>query len=278
MSSSRRRRALGFLRRFGRVAWDCGVTGLAAMLAYNILLGIVPLSLLGLFIAGHVLSSASLMHSVERDLQYIFPNTTQHTLDSLLNKVSHSTTSTGVLALIASLWLASSFWGGLDTSFSRIYGCNSRPWIAQKRFGIAMVGVVLLFMAATVSVPVAQSLLKAGASDLPFDLRHVDDLVYAASVVAGLVTLFGCLSLIYWRVPNLEIPWHGVWPGALFATVVIGAIDVAFPVYLTSISTIDQLGTTLVFVVIVLGWFYVLALTILAGGVVNSLALTARSS
>ena len=87
MSLSRPRRALGFLRRFGRVAWDCGVTGLAAMLAYNILLGIVPLSLLGLFIAGHVLSSASLMHSVERDLAYVFPGTTQHTLDSLLNKV-----------------------------------------------------------------------------------------------------------------------------------------------------------------------------------------------
>ena len=138
--------------------------------------------------------------------------------------------------------------------------------------------VVLLFMAATVSEPIAQSLLKAGASDLPFDLRHVNDLVYALSIAGGLAVLFGCLALIYWRVPNREIPWHGVWPGALFTTVVIGVIDVAFPVYLTSISTIDQLGTTLVFVVIVLGWFYVLALTILAGGVVNSIVLTDRSS
>jgi membrane protein len=267
-----------FLRRFGRVAWDAQVTGLAAMLAYNIMLGIVPLSLLALFIAGHVLSSESLMHSVERDLSDIFPGTAQHTLSDLLSKVSHSTTSTGVLALIASLWLAGSFWGALDTSFSRIYGCKSRTWVKQKRFGFGMVVVSLLFMAATVAVPVAQSLLKAGASDLPFDLRHIDDFVYALSIAGSLLILFACLASIYYRVPNRPIPWHAVWPGALMATVLIGVIDVAFPIYLTSISTIAKFGTTLVFVVIVLGWFYLVALTILAGGVVNSLVLTDRAS
>jgi membrane protein len=271
-------RAWGFLKRFGRVAWDAQITGLSAMLAYNILLGIVPLALLALFIGGHVLSSGTLMHSVERDLSDIFPGTTQHTLQDLLSKVSHSTTSTGVLALVASLWLAGSFWGALDTSFSRIYGCKSRTWVAQKRFGFAMVGVVLLFMVATVALPTAQSLLKAGASDLPFDLRHVDDLVYALSIAGSMAILFACLASIYFRVPNRPIPWHAVWPGALMATVLIGVIDFAFPLYLTSISTIAKFGTTLVFVVIVLGWFYLVALTILAGGVVNSLVLSDRSS
>ncbi len=41
------------------------------------------------------------------------------------------------------LWLGSSFWGALDTAFARIYGCRSRPWLEQKRFGLAMLGVVL---------------------------------------------------------------------------------------------------------------------------------------
>ena len=90
--------------------------------------------------------------------------------------------------------------------------------------------------------------------------------------------LFACLASIYFRVPNRPIPWHAVWPGALMATVLIGVIDFAFPLYLTSISTIAKFGTTLVFVVIVLGWFYLVALTILAGGVVNSLVLSDRSS
>ncbi len=53
-------------------------------------------------------------------------------------------------------------------------------------------------------------------------------------------------------------------------------VDIAFPVYLTNISTIARFGTTIVFVLIVLGWFYVLALIILAGAVINALRRRSR--
>jgi membrane protein len=264
---------VAWLRRFWRRAWDANITGLASMLAYTMLLGVVPIALLGLFIAGHVLSSHSIMSSVRADLDDIFPGTTRATLTSLLQEVSNSTTSTGLLALLASLWLASSFWGALDTSFARIYECRSRPWLAQKRFGVVMVGVVLLFMVATVAIPTAQSLLKAGAEDLPVALHHVAAIVYIVSLAGSMAILFGCLAAIYSRVPNRRIPWHAVWPGALGATLAIGVVDYAFPLYLTSISTIARFGTTVVFIVIVLGWFYVVALIILSGAIVNALSL-----
>ncbi len=245
------------------------------MVAYNMLLAVVPVALLGLFVAGQVLSSEAIQRSVLTDLRELFPGTTQDTLNDLLSQVRSSTTSTGVLALVASLWLGTSFWGALDTSFSRIYGCTGRSWIAQKRFGIVMVGVVLVFMIATVSLPTAQSILQAGAEDLPFDLARITDLVYAISLGVGVVLLFGCLALIYARVPNRSIPWRAVWPGALGATIAISVVDYAFPVYLSSISTIARFGTTVVFILIVLGWFYVLAVIILGGAVVNALRLPA---
>ena len=243
------------------------------MLAYNMLLGVVPVALLGLFIGGHVLSSSTVMHSVEKDLRDIFPTTARSTLQSLLRQVADSTTGTGLLALFASLWLASSFWGALDTSFSRIYGCASRPWLAQKRFGIVMVGVVLLFMIATVLIPTAQSLLKAGASDLPVDLARVHAIVYALSLAGSMAILFCCLAVIYACVPNRQVSWRAVWPGALSAMLVISAVDYAFPAYLSSISTIAHFGTTVVFIVIVLGWFYLVALIILLGAVFNAMRL-----
>ncbi|HEV3053795.1 MAG TPA: YhjD/YihY/BrkB family envelope integrity protein, partial [Solirubrobacteraceae bacterium] len=70
------------------------------------------------------------------------------------------------------------------------------------------------------------------------------------------------------------IPWRAVWPGALGATVAIAIVDIAFPAYLSNISTIARFGTTIVFVLIVLGWFYLLALILLGGAVVNALRLT----
>jgi membrane protein len=261
------------VRRFWRLAWDANITGLSAMLAYNMLLGVIPIALLGLFIAGQVLSSGAVQHSVLGDLREIFPGTAEHTLDSLLDEIRSSTTSTGVLALVASLWLGSSFWGAMDTAFSRIYGCPSRRWLEQKRFALTMLGVVLLFMVATVAVPTAQSLLRAGARDLPFDLAHVTAFVYAGSLAFGIALLFGCLSVIYSRVPNRHVPWRAVWPGALGATLAISVVDFAFPAYLNNISTIARFGTTIVFVLIMLGWFYVLALIILGGAIVNALRL-----
>jgi membrane protein len=261
------------VRRFWRLAWDAGITGQASMVAYNMLLAVVPVALLGLFVAGQVLSSPAVQSSVLSDLRQIFPGAAEHTLDSLLDEIKSKTTSTGVLALLGSLWLGSSFWGSLDTAFGRIYGCGSRPWVQQKRFGFAMVGVVIVFMMATVAVPVAQSALKAGAEHLPFDLARVTGVVYAISLGAGVTLLFGCLSVIYSRVPNRRIPWRAVWPGALGATLAIGVVDYGFPVYLSNISTIARFGTTLVFVLIVLAWFYLLALIILGGAVVNALRL-----
>jgi membrane protein len=205
----------------------------------------------------------------------VFPGTAEHTLDSLLNEIKNSTTSTGVLALVASLWLGSSFWGALDTAFARIYGGQARGWWEQKRFALSMLVVVLVFMVATVAVPAAQSILRSGVDDLPFDLARVPGVVYAGSLGVGIVLVFGCLTVIYTRVPNLRVPWRAVWPGALGATLAITVIDYAFPVYLTSISTIARFGTTIVFVLIMLGWFYVLALIILGGAIVNALRLRA---
>jgi membrane protein len=269
----RNSRALHAVRDFFRRAYNSGMTGLSAMLAYNMLLAIVPLALLGLFIGGHILSSATISDSVQRDLKDVFPGTTKQTLQSLLHEVRTSTTATGILTLVFSLWVASSFWGALDTSFGRIYHCPSRPWIKQKRFGITMVGVVVLFMVSTVALPTMQSLLKGAASNLPIDFRHINDAVYLASLIGSAVILFCCLSIIYKRVPNRKIPWRGVWRGALAATIAIAVIAYAFPLYLSSISTIARFGTTVVFVVIVLGWFYAVALIILGGAIVNAMVL-----
>lgn len=252
---------------------ESNITGQSAMVAYNMLLGIVPVALLGLFVAGQVLSSSALQTSVLTDLREVFPGATENTLNSLLAQIKSSTTSTGVLALVASLWLGASFWGALDTAFAQIYHCRSRPWLEQKRFALAMLVVVLVFMIATVAVPVVQSILKAGAEDLPFDLARVTNLVYGISLAISVIVLFICLSVIYSRVPNRSIPWRAVWPGAIGATIAIGLVSYAFPAYLSSISTIARFGTTIVFVLIVLGWFYLLALIILGGAVVNALRL-----
>jgi YihY family inner membrane protein len=252
-------------------AYEENVTGLAGMVAYNLLLSIFPLALLALFIAGRLLESGDLESTILEDLRSLFPNATDSTLTRALDGVRNSSTSFGIVAIVASIYFGSSFWGALDTAFCRIYHMRCRSWVEQKRFALAMLVVVLLFMAATVAVPTLQSLLLSGANDLPLGLSDVDALLFAATLAFGLVLLFGILCIIYRTVPNRRMPWRAIWPGALVATIAIGIVDYGFPVYISTISTIGRFGTTFVFVLIVLVWFYALAIILLAGAVVNAM-------
>jgi membrane protein len=265
------RAAWAYVGRFYRKAYEDNVTGLAGMVAYNMLLSVLPLALIALFVGGQVLQSADFQASVLRDLRRIFPSATEATLTRAVDNIEGSTGSTGILALVASVWIGASFWGALDTAFCRIYHSECRSWLRQKRFALVMLVVALLFMAATVAVPTLQSILVSGAAELPLGLSDVNGLVFGLSLVAGLALIFLILCVIYWRVPSASVPWLAVWPGALAATAAIGGIDYAFPAYLSNVSTIAQFGTTLVFVLIVLLWFYALAIIILGGAVINAI-------
>jgi YihY family inner membrane protein len=265
------------LKQFYVKAYTDNLTGLAGMVAYSLLLSIFPVALIALFVAGQVLASARLEQSVLADLQELFPSATATTLSGALREIRGSSTTVGIVAFIASLWVATSFWGALDTAFCRIYGVPCRSWVRQKLFGLGMLGLVLLFFATTVALPATQSLLASRSADLPFGLSGRDAL-WAAGLAAGLVINFAVLATIYRTVPNTPVAWYGVWPGALGATVAIFCIDYGFPFYLTNVSTFGGLRTTLVFILIVLLWFYVLALIILSGAVVNELRLLRHRS
>jgi membrane protein len=265
----RLRAAWRYLKVFYWKAFEDNLTGLSAMVAYNLLLSVLPLAFLALFIAGRLLESQDLEESVFNDLQQLFPSATENTITTLLDRLVESSTSFGIVALIASIWFGSSFWGALDTAFCRIYHVQCRTWVQQKRFALLMLVVVLLFMAATVLVPTVQSILIAGTGELPFGLDDLEALVFAVTLAGSLVLLFVILCLIYWTVPNRRVPWRAVWPGALGATLAIAIVDYGFPAYLSSISTL-RVGTTLVFVLILLIWFYAIAIIILAGGVINA--------
>jgi membrane protein len=267
----RRHHPWQYVKAFYFKAYEDNLTGLSGMVAYTMLLSLLPLALLALFIAGRVLQSNELEQSVFRDLQRLFPGATETTITSTLNRVKASSTGFGIVAAVTSIWFGSSFWGALDTAFCRIYHVECRSWLQQKRFAIVMLVVVLLFMAATVVIPTAQSILVSGAKGLPFGLAHIKGVVYGITLVAGLILLFGVLCVIYWTVPNRMVPWRAIWPGAVAATLAIGIVDYAFPFYLSRINTIAQFGTTTVFIVIVLIWFYALAIILLGGGIINAM-------
>jgi len=260
---------------FWRKSYEDNLTGMAAMVAYNMILSVFPLALVGLFVAGRILASEDIEASVVEDLQRLFPDETEATLVDGLRRVRESSTTVGILAIVAATWFSSSFWGALDTAFCRIYHRECRSWVKQKLFGFGMLAVVLLFFVASVSIPALQGFVLRGTEDLPFGLGDVRGVVYGLSLAGGLVLLFAILCLVYWRVPRGPVPWRCIWPGAAGALVAMAVVDYGFPLYLSNVTTL-RVGTSFLFVLIALVWFYVLALIVLAGAVVNELRFEAE--
>ena len=256
-------------RAFARIGRD-DITGMSAMVAYNLAISFVPLAVLALWVADWVVGSKEFEQAVIRDLTAIFPGEDNATLTTLFDRLKSAAPETGAIALVLSIWTGMSFWGSIDTSFRRIYDLPSRGWVGQKRFSLAMIWLVVLFMGTTVAVPAAQSSLAAVRSNLPFGLADVPGLTLATSLAVGILLLFLTLWAIFAFGPNSHLSVKAVLPGALVATVAIVVLDVVYPYYLTHVSAFWRFGTTVVLLVITLAWFYALAFVILLAAELNA--------
>jgi membrane protein len=133
-----------------------------------------------------------------------------------------------------------------------------------------MLVVVTIFLAASVVVPVAEGIIASRADDLPFGLDQVTGVRSIAVLAVALAITFAICSLIYYVVPKGHVPWRGVWPGALFVTLTTAIANAIFPFYLTQ-SNVERLGGALGFILVALIWFYLVALALMAGAVINAL-------
>jgi membrane protein len=272
------RRGRRYLGAFWHRAYEENITGLAAMVAYNLFLAVFPFALLVLFIFGRVIQSASVEESVVNDLQRLFPAVELGTLKNTLDHIRDSSTTIGLAAAIGALWIGTSFWGAMDTAFCRIYHVQCRGWLEQKRFALVMLIVVTLFLAASVVVPTLESLLVSSANDLPFGLSSVRGITSVLLLAAALFGTFLLCCVIYYAVPKGHVPWHGVWPGALFVTVTTGIANAVYPFYLANVSSVGEVGGTIGFVLIALVWFYLVSLSLMAGAVINALRYEIRDT
>jgi membrane protein len=265
------KKARSWLRAFWQRAYRENVTGLSAMVAYNLMLAVFPFALLVLFVFGQVLKIKGVETGVVDDLQRLFPNAEQATLTDALNRIEENSTTIGIAAFFGSLWIGASFWGAMDTAFGHIYHVETRGWLEQKRFSFAMLGVVVMFIAASIVLPTMEATLVSSTDRLPFGLSDIKAIDTALLLGLAVAIVFAICCVIYWAVPKGHMPWRAVWPGAAFVTVAAVAANWAFPFYLSNVSSLSRFGSTLGFVLIALLWFYLLSLALLIGAVVNSL-------
>ncbi len=245
---------------------------LAGILAYNLLMAMIPIAVAIIAIIGQILRLPSIQASVTDAVSSLFPGmiSRENALTIALHQVANKTGVLLVIALIVAFFLGSRLFVVLDECFAIVYSVRNRSFIRQN---LIAVGMLLLFI---VLIPLM--VFTSIGSRFIFSLIN-NQFVYAGALGNTFVTIGGYLSsfivsfilfeAIYLIVPNQHISFRYSWRGALLAAAGVEIYFLLFPFYATHflIGISGPVG----FAIILLLFFYFFAVILLLGAEINAM-------
>lgn len=171
------------------------------------------------------------------------------------------------VGLFITIYLASSLFSALMTSFSRIYGVeDDRPlW---KFYSIALLLTVLqaaVLIAAFLAIVLWPQVLDW------LGLRGTQ--AWVASAVRSILVALALLlsySLLFYLGPDARQRWEWITPGSIAGTLVFLATAALFRLYVQNFGSYDKTYGSLGGVVVLLGWLWIMGHVVLAAAALNA--------
>jgi membrane protein len=248
------------------------VLNLAAMLAYNLLMSIVPilamlLSFFGLFLSG--LAPGSEQQFVSQ-MSAAIPGG-RKLIEPALQRLADNSGVFAIITIILSAWFGSRLFVTIEQCFGVIFRLPPRGFIRQNLIALVMMLLFVLLIPVLLAVSVAPSFLSTNLVDhLLGDSLAGRIWLMVATGLAGLVIASLLFLVIYAVMPNRPLRIQDAWRGALIAGALLEIYVIAFPFYATLVLKPDSYGSTAGFAVLVLVFFYYFGVILLAGAEINS--------
>jgi len=232
------------------------VTFMAASIAYQAFVSLIPLLVLLFFLVSFV-GDEGLATQVSATTEGFLPESGQVMLE---NGIEGDTGSIGtsLIGLVALVWGSLKIFRGLDTAFSEIYASTAEnSLVDQLRDGaivFATIGVALVAAALT-------TVVFAFFPSIPF-IGVLNPLL----LVIGLTIAF---LPMYYFFPDTDVSVREVLPGVVVAAVGWAALQLLFQVYVAFSSSSASAGP-IGAILLLLTWLYFGGLILLVGAVVNA--------
>jgi len=215
------------------------------------------------------------VHSIAGQLNQILPSNVRDSIkvESLINNVHSAGGILTVISILTLLWGGSNLIGSIESAFAVIYRVKTRDIVPQKLMSLVMILLLTVLLplsfASSIILTMANTTLsRIVPSILSGPLGQV--IGYATS----LASLFLLFAAIYIIIPNIPVPWHDAWHGALFGAIGMFVINTLFPFYTARfVSTAQYSKAALAGSVILITWFWFFSLILLIGAEINSLAM-----
>ncbi|MGM0389261.1 YhjD/YihY/BrkB family envelope integrity protein [Natrinema limicola] len=232
------------------------VTFMAASIAYQAFVSLIPLLVLLFFLVSFV-GNEGLATQVSSMTEGVLPESGQVILEQGIEG-STGSVGTSIIGLIALVWGSLKIFRGLDTAFSEIYTSTAEnSLIDQVRDGAVVFGAIIVALIAAAATTVVFAFFP--------DSLFIG-LLNPLLLVIGLMIAF--LPMFYFF-PDIDLSIREVLPGVIVAAVGWAALQSLFQVYVAMSSSSDSAGP-IGAILLLLTWLYFGGLILLVGAVVNA--------
>lgn len=244
---------------------------LAAAVAFNGLVALIPTFLLTLSVAGVFFRSEGvLLSTIYASLWGLPADSAQDALDTVLT-ARRSSSWLGAISLVTFAWAGAGFVGCLSRSMNRIYGVPGCGYMCEKRRGFFVIfAFSVLFMVSLLASTVPTLFV---AQDLPAyfqNWRLAAGWFQVLGYVIAVLPALGLFAMLYRVVPNAGQGLLDVWPGTLTAAILFILMAQVFPIYLRLLGGTNRYGAAFGMLTLMVAWFYLLAHVLLFGTYVNA--------
>ncbi|HEY4008736.1 MAG TPA: YihY/virulence factor BrkB family protein [Acidobacteriaceae bacterium] len=265
------------LKRTAKSFMDDDLLSRAAELGFYFLFALFPMLICASSMLGLAARSASVFY--DQLLHYLAmvvpPSAFQLVIDTFNQTARASSSGKITLGLAAAVWSASIGFAAIQDTMNLVYKVReTRPY--WKARGSAILVTILLAVIATVNLAVLfmGDLLarhaRAAIWHRPLRIAAVVG-IHAIEWLLACGLLMLIFSTIYYYAPNLEKKcWRWLTPGAAVGIITWMLSSLGFRVYLHFFNSYTVTYGSLGAVVILLMWFYITGLTLLAGAEINS--------
>jgi membrane protein len=247
--------------------------GLAAQLAYYLILALFPFILVLVSLMGLV-GNPELASNVLNYFRQVMPEEAYKLIRTYTGDVISGDRPAPYLfsfSILFTLWTASGAFAALINALNRAYDVQeTRPFWKVRGIAILMtlglsvlilVGVLLLI----VGGPIGQAIAEI------FGLGELFELVW--NIVRWPVALFFMVftvALLYYFAPDVDQPFRWITPGGLIGVLLWVLASAAFSFYVNNFGTYDKTYGSIGVVIILLLYLYISSLTILFGAELNA--------
>jgi membrane protein len=248
------------------------LTDWAAALTYYSVLAIFPALIALVAILALVGQYPDTTNALLRIVDEIGPASTVETLRSPIEHVVTNKSGAGIalgVALIASLWSASSYLAAFTRASNQIYGVEDRRPFWKLRPLQMLVTLAMVLLLALVGVALVLTGPVADAVAKPIGLGNAavtvwDIAKWPALLVVGMLAF----SVLYYGGPNVRFRW--ITPGSIVAVLLWVLVSAGFAVYVANFGSYDKTYGSLGGVIVFLVWVWLVNCAILLGAELNA--------